>query len=1205
MFADTGNLSPPRDKSGPRAPPVDAAMAHVHNLDRWPTWVGYVAAATATAVIVFLLPLAGQFNDRLAATLLIVPVVVGVWLGGLGPGIAAAALVTLARHFLWVAPGRTDTPNLIDEAALTAVCLLIAVAIATLRRARRESDARLAALMRVSPTGMFLSRGSDGRFLGVSDAFLELLGYTRAELVGRTSHELGIWADPGERNALRPALCRDRRILNHELHLRRKSGEIITLLGSAELLKFHGEWCLLGTIMDITDRRRTEASLAATESMFRGLVEQSLAGIYVLQDGRFPYVNAAFANMFGYDSPAEICGKVDVQDFVAPTDRALVMENIRRRTAGEATDLQYSFNAIRRDGTAIVVEVHGRSFEYAGRPAVIGVLLDITERRQLEVALQRQRRNLEQLAAERTVALEDALAEIRRSEERYRVLFTASQVPMLLIDTASGAIVEGNTAACAYYGYDADRLRQLHVGDINALPPDEVREKWERALREPQSCFDCRHRLASGEVRDVEVHAGPMEVDGRRLIYSIVHDVTARKNVEADLQRLQAMLARAHAIARVDPWTWDVETGLFRNPPRGAPNVGVDGPTVSWELLMTIVHPEDRDAMRNAWTDALAGRAGYDIEHRVVVNGEVRWLHVMAEVEHDADGKPLRATGMTQDITARRQVERNLREAREALEHARAMARLDSWRLDLGTGMFTYPTYGSPNIGLDRPSLPWDDLIELIHPDDRATMLAAWADALAGKTEYDIEHRMNVNGEVRWIHAKAEIERDPTGRPLRATGMTQDVTARRRLEDALREGEARQRLVMESAEDAIFITETSGRYLYANPAALRALGYTLDEFLKLSVRDTVTRSELVRFPKHMRAIRRGERRLLDWHLRSRNGPAILFELTTVQLPDSRYLAIGRDVTARRAAEEKLEVAASVFRNAAEGILITDVAGTILDVNQGFIALTGFGRDEVVGRNPRLLRSGHHDEAFFAALWRSLQDTGQWQGEIWNRRKSGALFACHMTISAARDRAGRVHRYIGLFSDVTELKRRQAAVEHLAYHDTLTKLPNRTLLEDRLRQALARAARQNLQIGLGYLDLDGFKAVNDRFGHTTGDRLLAEIARRLQNGVRAQDTVARFGGDEFILLLTDIKNEEEWRAIFERTLHVIAEPCVLGDGERITVYGSLGVTLYPQDTGSADELLRHADQAMYRAKQAGRNRLCVYAPAHARPVASTD
>jgi diguanylate cyclase (GGDEF)-like protein/PAS domain S-box-containing protein len=701
------------------------------------------------------------------------------------------------------------------------------------------------------------------------------------------------------------------------------------------------------------------------------------------------------------------------------------------------------------------------------------------------------------------------------------------------------------------------------------------------------------------------VHAGQTEIDGRRLLYCIIHDVTARKLVEARLQQIQAMLARAQAIVHMDSWTWDAETGLFYNPPRGAPNVGVEGPTVSWDLLMTIVHPDDRPAMQTAWADALAGRAGYDIEHRVVVDGQVRWLHVMAEVEHAPDGRPLRATGMTHDITARRQAEENLREARESLEHARAMARLDSWRLDLGTGMFTYPTYGSPNIGLDRPSLPWDDLIELIHPDDRAYMLAAWADALAGRSEYDIEHRMNINGEVRWIHAKAEIERDAGGRPVRATGMTQDITARRLLEDALREGEARHRLVMESAEDAIFITDTTGRYLYANPAALQALGYTLDEFLKLSVRDVVSRSELARFPKHLRAIRRGERRLLDWHLRSRNGPAILFELTTVQLPDDRFLAIGRDVTARRAAEEKLEVAASVFRNAAEGILITDASGAILEVNQGFTDLTGYRRDEVVGRNPRLLTSGHHDPAFFAAFWRSLLDTGQWRGEIWNRRKDGALIACRITISAARNRAGRIHRYISLFSDVTELKRRQEAVEHMAYHDALTQLPNRALLEDRLRQAIERADRQQTWISLGYLDLDGFKSVNDRFGHTAGDLLLVEIARRLTDNVRAQDTVARLGGDEFIVLLTDLKSETEWRDVFDRTLRFVAEPLALPNGETVTLSASLGVVLYPQTPGSPDVLLRHADQAMYRAKQAGRNRLCVYAPGHSSPVVSTD
>jgi diguanylate cyclase (GGDEF)-like protein len=224
------------------------------------------------------------------------------------------------------------------------------------------------------------------------------------------------------------------------------------------------------------------------------------------------------------------------------------------------------------------------------------------------------------------------------------------------------------------------------------------------------------------------------------------------------------------------------------------------------------------------------------------------------------------------------------------------------------------------------------------------------------------------------------------------------------------------------------------------------------------------------------------------------------------------------------------------------------------------------------------------------MWRSLQTNGRWQGELWNRRKDGSLFAAHMTLGTVRDVAGEITYYIALFSDVTETQRQREEIQRLAYYDPLTRLPNRRLLSDRVEQALAVAARHATCVAVCYLDLDRFKPINDAFGHECGDALLRDVAHRLQGAVRTHDTVARLGGDEFVLLLTDLKNEAESEPVLDRVLRSLGERFTLGNGHAVEISASIGIAFFPGDGGDADALLRYADHAMYEAKRAGQNRV---------------
>ena len=302
-----------------------------------------------------------------------------------------------------------------------------------------------------------------------------------------------------------------------------------------------------------------------------------------------------------------------------------------------------------------------------------------------------------------------------------------------------------------------------------------------------------------------------------------------------------------------------------------------------------------------------------------------------------------------------------------------------------------------------------------------------------------------------------------------------------------------------------------------------------------------------------------------------------------------------DITQRRKAEERLQLAASIFNQAREGIMVTDVDGDIVEVNEAFSAITGYARDEVLGRNPRILKSDRQGREFYAAMWRELVERGHWSGEIWNRHKDTSPIALLESIGALRDSRGDITHYVSLFSDVTPLKEREHQLEYLAHYDLLTSLPNRVLLADRLHQAMAQTLRRGTMLGVAFLDLDGFKIINDRHGHQVGDRFLAAVAARLRQAVREGDTIARIGGDEFVVVLLDQHDRAEGMATIRRLLAAAAEEIALEE-LRLRLSASIGVTYYPQsEEVDADQLLRQADQAMYQAKLAGKNRCHAFNP----------
>ncbi len=293
------------------------------------------------------------------------------------------------------------------------------------------------------------------------------------------------------------------------------------------------------------------------------------------------------------------------------------------------------------------------------------------------------------------------------------------------------------------------------------------------------------------------------------------------------------------------------------------------------------------------------------------------------------------------------------------------------------------------------------------------------------------------------------------------------------------------------------------------------------------------------------------------------------------------------VIEHKTANDEQLLLSRVFDVAREGIMVTDSLGRIITVNPMFSEITGFSRDEAIGKNPSILSSGRHEVEFYTDMWQAVENQGYWQGEVWNRKKNGQLYAEQLTISSLLDAAGKPRQYVGLFSDITRSKEQQQSLELMAHYDVLTKLPNRALFADRFERSIAHSKRNKTLLAVCFLDLDDFKPINDNYGHEVGDQLLIEVAVRLKLALRDEDTVSRQGGDEFALLLSNFESIEQCKVLLNRIHRSLAQPYLI-EGETHYISASSGTTIYPLDDADIDTLIRHADQAMYQAKLAGKN-----------------
>ncbi|WP_374494790.1 EAL domain-containing protein [Zoogloea sp.] len=436
---------------------------------------------------------------------------------------------------------------------------------------------------------------------------------------------------------------------------------------------------------------------------------------------------------------------------------------------------------------------------------------------------------------------------------------------------------------------------------------------------------------------------------------------------------------------------------------------------------------------------------------------------------------------------------------------------------------------------------------------------------------------------------------DANGKVSGSAGFITDLRA---VEALAAPHEAELRAILDNLQDTYYRTDASGKLLRLSASIQQLLGYRPDELIGTLAADLYVGGEATR-NAFMNALAAAGGRLhgYEYSLRHKDGHEVWLSTNANYLrdPDGKPTGVegtSRDISASRRQHSQLQLAATVFSESRDAIMITDGQRRVISVNRAYTHLTGYAAEEVIGTEAALIDASHHVPGFLDTVLNELAHTNHWNGEAWNRRSSGAIFPQWLSISTVRDNDGGILHYVAMFSDLTDRKAAEERAEFLARHDLLTRLPNRFLLRDRAEQAFAHAVRAETRVALLLLDLDHFKHINDSLGHPAGDALLQTFADRLRSTTRDTDTVSRQGGDEFLVLLTDIRDSDDIAPIVEKIMHTLARPCDLA-GQEMSLSCSVGLAVYPEDGTDFDTLIRNADAAMYNAKESGRNTFRFY------------
>jgi diguanylate cyclase (GGDEF)-like protein/PAS domain S-box-containing protein len=814
-----------------------------------------------------------------------------------------------------------------------------------------------------------------------------------------------------------------------------------------------------------------------------------------------------------------------------------------------------------------------------------------------------------------------------QSEVRFRELFEENSSVMLLVEPSSGEIVEANRAASTYYGLPPEQLTGMATKRMSTSPAEIIERNTQQALRGECSVFSDRIRLASGEERNVEAHTSPCNVDGKPLLFVIVHDVTERKRSERALEKAAEKYRDIFEDALEGIFQATIEGRFLTVNPALARMLGYESPDDVLSSIKDLAHDvwEDQDERSRYVKLLLESGAvrGYECCFKRK-DGTIVWVSLNGRRIFATDAQAPFHEGFIIDITDRKRVEQSLRESAESLEEAQRIGSLGSYVLDIAAGTWTSSKALDELFGIgndyDRSVAGW---LALVRPEDRVMMDAHSADVISGKLgQFDKEYRVIRPSDhiERWVHGLGRLQIDAQGNPRILRGVIKDITGRKQSEITLRDNEQRFRQSFEQAAVGMMHTSLEGRILRTNAKFADIIGYSPDEIAGITFQQITAPEDL---DKSNATLKRMTAGVVDgsptsvWEKRyvRKDGSYTWVKLSISVQRDGEgralhYITVVEDINERKAAEASLSKAQealrlseeryrTVFQTSLDCITISSLSdGRYIDVNEAFLKLMGFEYEEIIGgASPELgfwAEPGARDE-----LTRRLrQDSSLQDYRTRFKKRNGELI--WVLISASVIEIEGAPCVLTVMRDISDAKAAEEEIWNLAFYDPLTRLPNRRLLLDRLRQALAGNSRTKRHRALLFVDLDDFKTLNDTLGHQTGDLLLQEVAARLVTSVRECDTVARLGGDEFVVMLEDLSTMPEEaatqaEAVGQKILSAIDQPYLLDHHECLST-SSVGITVFGQKAESANEILQQADIAMYQAKAAGRNTMRFFAPA---------
>jgi len=961
---------------------------------------------------------------------------------------------------------------------------------------------------------------------------------------------------------------------------------------------------LTGALLYRLKRGRADADAARrSQALLSSVVETTDDGIVAIdRDLRITMVNESLRRAVLQHLGFEPAIGMEATRLVAPERQEEVRHLLSQVLTGQRMRMESVFHAT--DGRAHYLdELYNPIVDAEGDVVGVSVFVrDVTERRQTE-------RTIRAVVAGTSTTLgEDFFRSLVRELAAAlgaRYAFVAELVDGAPLRLRAIAVC-AQTEIAGNFEYAAAGTPCAEVLDAGgATYASEVQRRFpeDARLREMQAESYVGVRLAATSGRALGVlavtHDAPLEESAH--VQAALAILAGRAG--AELERLQAEAERARVQAILDEaadfiGSADLDGRILYLNLAARRLFGIAPGQDVTRLHISQLHPPHALQLVTGVGIPSALRTGLwagETALRPAGGGEIPVSQLI--IAHRSTSGPVEyLSTIMRDLSEQKRAEQALREREQRLRMAQQVGNLGSWERDLLRNTLTWSEQMFRLTGRDpaRFEVTRAKWLEMVHPDDVAGLLAMVDDAVAGRRPFALDHRIRLpDGSVRYVHERAEVVRDETGRPVQLVGTMQDITERKQAEEALRSSEQRFRRLVESAHVIPWAASEDLRVTYVGPQSVKLLGYPVEQWYEDGFwRRSVHPDDLdLVLGEYRGALQEGRDTELEHRLLTADGRTVwlrnLVSVVPGEAGSARLYGYLFDISEEKRAEEQLRLAGEVFQGSGEAIVITDSDLRIVSVNPAFTTITGYTAAEAVGQRLYSLSTGVRSQERDSEIWERVWQQGHWQGEVWDRRQNGDVYPKWVSVSVVRDINGKPLNYIEIFSDISERKAREETVRHLAHHDFLTDLPNRVLLNDRIAQAISHAGRTRTQVAVLFLDLDRFKTVNDSLGHSVGDKLLQEVARRLRGNIRSSDTVSRQGGDEFVVVMPDATDAADVARAAQKLLDAVSEVYSI-DGHELITTPSIGISVYPHDGHDVETLLKNADAAMYHAKESGRN-----------------